>query len=79
VREVDVVIPVYDGYEETKACMQTVLRTVTHEWARIVVINDCSPDPDITQYLRKLQQITLDLLLLQTGVCRMTAIEMFCY
>jgi GT2 family glycosyltransferase len=58
VREVDVVIPVYDGYEETKACMQTVLRTVTHEWARIVVINDCSPDPDITQYLRKLQQDT---------------------
>ena len=57
-REVDVVIPVYDGFDETAACMQTVLRTVTQEWARIVVINDCSPDPEITAYLRKLQKET---------------------
>ncbi len=53
VRNVDVVIPVYDGLAETRACLQTVLQTVTHDWARVVVINDCSPNPEITAYLRR--------------------------
>ena len=66
-REVDVVIPVYDGYAETEACMQTVLRTVTQDWARIIVINDCSPDPDITAYLRRLQRDTDRFVLLENA------------
>ncbi|NND68154.1 MAG: glycosyltransferase, partial [Halioglobus sp.] len=54
-RNVDVVIPVYDGLEETRACLETVRQTVTHAWARVIVINDFSPNPEITAYLRKEQ------------------------
>ena len=57
-RAVDIVIPVYDGFEETDACLRSVLRTVNEDWARIVVINDCSPNPRITQYLRDLHRET---------------------
>lgn len=52
-RSVDVVIPVYDGLEETRACLETVRATVKHDWARVIVINDYSPDPEITAYLRR--------------------------
>lgn len=53
-RPVDVVVPVYEGFSETTACLTSVLRTIDESWARIVVINDCSPDPRITDYLRSL-------------------------
>lgn len=55
VRNVDIVIPVYDGLEETRACLASVWRTVKHSWARVIVINDFSPNPEITAYLRREQ------------------------
>ncbi|MEH6581991.1 MAG: glycosyltransferase [Halioglobus sp.] len=53
-REVDVVIPVYDGYEETRSCLESVLESVDFSWAQLVLVNDCSPNPEITRYLRAL-------------------------
>ena len=53
-KKVDVVIPVYDGYAETIACIESTVQTVDAAWARIVVVNDSSPDPEITAYLRRL-------------------------
>ena len=64
-RDVDVVIPVYDGLDETVACLASVLATVDTSWARIVVINDCSPNPQITAYLRELAVEHPQLLLLE--------------
>jgi GT2 family glycosyltransferase len=62
-KDVDLVIPVYDGYEETVACLASVLASVDPLWTRIVVVNDCSPNQQITDYLRQLdtslEQITL--------------------
>ncbi|GAB5452701.1 MAG: glycosyltransferase [Halioglobus sp.] len=55
-KSVDVVIPVYDGLDETRACLESVLQTVDRKWARLVVIDDCSPNPDISAYLRTLAQ-----------------------
>ena len=49
---VDIVIPVYDGLEETRRCLETVLHTVDPGWARLVLVNDCSPNPEITALLR---------------------------
>ena len=53
-RHVDVVIPVYDGYRETVACLTSVLQPVGDDWARIGVIDDCTPNQQIIEYLRKL-------------------------
>ncbi|MDP4917514.1 MAG: hypothetical protein NWR12_07335, partial [Haliea sp.] len=52
-RPVDVVVPVYTGVEETRRCLETAWATIDSEWARLVVINDGSPDPAITTLLRE--------------------------
>ncbi|MCB8881579.1 glycosyltransferase [Acidisoma cellulosilytica] len=55
---VDIVIPVYRGLEETRNCLRSVLRDrrpgrpgLLH---RIVVIDDASPEPELSRYLDRL-------------------------
>lgn len=55
-RAVDVIIPVYAGFDETCAAIVTAAKSIDHRWARLVVINDCSPEPEITQWLRDQHQ-----------------------
>jgi len=50
-KKVDVIVPVYAGLEETQECIESALASIP-EWAQLVVINDCSPDPELTQWLR---------------------------
>ena len=64
-RKVDVIVPVYRGLEETRRCLGTVLATVDPGWARVVVINDGSPEPEITAYLRELAASHTELVLLE--------------
>ena len=64
-RAVDVVVPVYKGLEETRRCLASALATIDPAWARVVVINDGSPDPAITAYLRELDASRDDLVLLE--------------
>ena len=52
-RPVDVVIPVYGALDRTLACLESVL-TDLPPWARIIVIDDASPDPLVGQALRRL-------------------------
>jgi GT2 family glycosyltransferase/glycosyltransferase involved in cell wall biosynthesis len=52
-RKVDVIIPVYAGLHETLACIDSVLSTIGQE-TRCVVVDDCSPDPDLIAALTKL-------------------------
>lgn len=60
---VDVVIPVYGGYEETRACIESVIESHSFAAMRLHLYNDASPEPEITRYLRELvvryPQITL--------------------
>lgn len=51
---IDIVIPVYKDYAITKTCIESVLNskiTFPHE---LVVINDCSPEPEVARYLEQL-------------------------
>ena len=50
---VDVIIPAYRGCEETLQCIRSVLDT-TQGQARVVVIDDASPEPDLSAELRVL-------------------------
>jgi len=55
-RFVDIVIPVYKGEAETRACVQSVL-AASHGMPReVVVIDDASPEPAISAWLRGLAQ-----------------------
>ena len=61
---VDVIVPVYGGLEETAAAITTASKSIDRSWARLVVINDCSPEPAITRWLRDNQE-ALDFELLE--------------
>lgn len=61
-RQIDVVIPVYKGITETKACIESVLSNLCTAHFCVIVINDCSPEPELREYLRYLareKKITL--------------------
>lgn len=51
---VDVIIPVYKGYQETLECIESVLATRHESPMDIIVINDRSPDARLSGALRKL-------------------------
>lgn len=50
---VGVIIPVYGGLEETRRCVESVLGARNETPFRLVVINDCSPEPAIVDYLNE--------------------------
>lgn len=52
-RPVDIVIAVYRGLEETRACVESVLHSASKTPHEIVLVNDCSPDPVLVAYLRE--------------------------
>ena len=51
---VDIIIPVYQGYEETIACISSVLSAKNETRCEIIVINDQSPDGRLTYKLQAL-------------------------
>jgi len=51
---VDIVLPVYRGLEETRNCIDSVLRSHNRTRTRLHIYNDCSPEPEVTAYLREL-------------------------
>ncbi|HSC75795.1 MAG TPA: glycosyltransferase, partial [Pseudomonadales bacterium] len=53
------IIPVYDGFEETKRCIQSVLDNKNSSLFNVLVIEDCSPNSDIKRYLRELSDQSL--------------------
>lgn len=51
---IDVVIPVYRGEAETRACVESVLAARTRNPCEIVVIDDASPEAALSAWLRAL-------------------------
>lgn len=61
-RMIDIVVPVYGGRDETVACLKSVLATTSRSEAELVVVNDASPDPELSKALTDLagdERITL--------------------
>ena len=61
--QVDVMIPVYAGLQETLRCLYTVLTTPVRTPHEVVVVDDASPVPELSAMLRSLAArglITLD-------------------
>lgn len=48
---VDVIVPVYGGLQETQECIESAISTLP-SWAELIVINDASPEPELTDWLR---------------------------
>nr|MBF0685564.1 glycosyltransferase family 2 protein [Pseudomonas sp.] len=57
-KRIDVLIPVFEGYDETLACIHSVLRArqANRSQHDIIVLNDASPNTELTQALSQLAQ-----------------------
>jgi GT2 family glycosyltransferase/glycosyltransferase involved in cell wall biosynthesis len=53
-RQVDVIVPVFKGMSETRAALESVLSSRCATPFRVIAVNDCSPEPCLTEYLREL-------------------------
>lgn len=51
---VDIVVPVYRGEAETRACVESVLAATARTPRELIVIDDASPEPAISAWLRDL-------------------------
>jgi GT2 family glycosyltransferase/glycosyltransferase involved in cell wall biosynthesis len=51
---IDVIIPVYRGYNETMRCIYAVLTAKSDINFNLIIIDDCSPEPELTQKLEYL-------------------------
>jgi len=52
-RVVDVIVPVYRGFAETRACIESVLASNNREPFELIVIDDRSPEADLSAWLRE--------------------------
>jgi len=53
---VDIIVPVFRGLEDTRRCLESVLAAPCQTTWRLIVINDCSPEPEVTEWLRAFAQ-----------------------
>ncbi|MCI5050124.1 MAG: glycosyltransferase, partial [Rickettsiales bacterium] len=56
---VAVIVPVYRGYDETLTTLYTTLATQNETAFTLTVINDCSPDDELTEAIDKLAEANL--------------------
>lgn len=63
---IDIIVPVYRGLDETRACLESILSAENQQPTRLIVINDCSPEPELTDWLRE-QAATKAMLLLENA------------
>ncbi len=56
---VDVIVPVYRGYDDTLACLYSVLVSTNATPFRLVVVDDCSPEPALSEALERLAGLGL--------------------
>jgi GT2 family glycosyltransferase/glycosyltransferase involved in cell wall biosynthesis len=51
-REIDVIVPVYEGLDETLNCINSVLTSQNEHAYNLIVINDCSPNQTLSKELK---------------------------
>jgi len=52
-RRIDVIVPIYRGLDETHRCIESVLagRLSNCAFGRLILIDDCGPEPELRRYL----------------------------
>lgn len=51
---IDLIIPVFRGIEQTRRCLESVFASPQRTALEVIVVDDCSPEPAIGEYLRAL-------------------------
>lgn len=53
--KIDIIVPAYKNLEEIKECIESVQKCTEKGIYNLIVINDCSPEEEVTEYLRQLE------------------------
>lgn len=53
---VDIIVPIYNAYEYLKACVDSLILYTDLTYNRILLLNDCSTDERVKDYLNTIQQ-----------------------
>ncbi len=61
-RPVDIIIPIYNAYEELQLCVESIKKYTNLEKNRLILINDKSPDKRIEEYLEKVKEYNICIL-----------------
>ena len=51
IKNISIIIPVYRGEKETKRCIDSVIDSANRTPHEVIIINDCSPEPEINALL----------------------------
>lgn len=62
---VDIIVPVYRGLDDTRCCIESVLTASCSAIWRLIIINDASPEPAVTEWLRSVAQSDPRIVLLE--------------
>lgn len=65
---VDIVVPVYRGFADTKRCIESVLLSTNKTAWRLIIVNDQSPEPELVSWLHALCKADSKLVLLENPV-----------
>ncbi len=60
---IDIIIPVYDGLKETIECIESVLSVKNDLLFNVIIINDKSPNNQITQYLDEITDFRVEVII----------------
>src|SRR5215813_2809023 len=63
-RKADVVIPVFADVRTTRDCIESVFGCAGPELGQVIVINDCSPEPQMQSTLRELEAAHREMILI---------------
>ena len=65
-RNVDIIIPVYNAFDFTKKCIETVIEHTNLKQNRLILINDKSPDerilPMLESFVEKYKELNIILI-----------------
>lgn len=53
-RQIDIIVPVYNGLEDLKLCVESVKTHTDLSSHRLILVDDKSPDPEILPYLKSI-------------------------
>ena len=51
---IDIVVPVWRGADTTRRCLESILASTPRTPFELVIVNDASPEPELTGYVREL-------------------------
>ena len=52
-RPIDIIIPVYRGLKDVQDCLNSVYQSKQQTSYELIVIDDCSPEPEVSAYLKE--------------------------